>query len=205
MSLLQFPRLLSIPRASSASIQTQSLIAPCSTPPGSQAPSGRGGRGRGGTFPLLSLRSLGGPAGGRGGPDALTSLELRLPRTYLARARGGRGSIRSSSGGSRRRRAGARGGSIPPAPAPAPARVPLPLPLWPGDGGESARAGWRAAPIKGAAGHRAPCLLLRNDPAWPLLSHRRRGRPFPIRTTPLQPQYSPWVVSLIPQAPGVLK
>lgn len=110
-----------------------------------------GAQGAGRYPPLL------GPAGlgtlGNEWFNVLTSLELRLPRTYLARARGDSGSSRSSSGGSRRRSADGREGSIPPALASARLR----LPLQPGDGGESAQAGQRAPPIKGAAGLRGLC------------------------------------------------
>lgn len=149
---------------------------PPAPPPVAPGPPPRGGRGRGGPLPHPSLPSPGVPVSGRGGPGALTSLELRLPRTYLARARGGSGSSRSSSGGSRRRRAGARGGSIPAAPALAPA--PLRLPLRPSDGGESARAGRRAPPIKGAAGRRTPRPLLQDGPFGPVSTPHGKGRRF---------------------------
>lgn len=71
--------------------------------------SGGRARGRGCTPPPSRV---GAPTGDCGGRGVLTSLELRLPRTYLARALGGSGSSRSSRGGSRRRRAGARGVSM---------------------------------------------------------------------------------------------
>lgn len=155
---------------------------PGPSPPGPAVRGSRvrpeGGRGRGGTCPC----GPSGPAGGWGGPGVLTSLELRLPRTYLARARGGSGRSRSRSGGSRRRSAGARGGSIPPAPAPAP--LWLRLPLWPGDGGESARAGQRAPPIKGAAGLSGPRPLPPGGPTWSLLSPLGRGHTFLILCHP---------------------
>lgn len=89
----------------------------------------------------------------------LTSLELRLPRTYLARARGDSGSSRSRSGGSRRRNAGVHRGSIPPArPRPRSGS---------GRRRRRERAGTVSAPpIKGAAGCSRPRPSLSR---WPNL------------------------------------
>lgn len=169
-SLMQPPSLASTPR-------------PCSLDPGPVLPSprpqaraarrsSREGRQGAGRHPLLSGPHR--PAAAGEGSGGLTSLELRLPRTYLARARGGSGSSRSSSGGSRRRSAGARGGSIPPASA----RAPLRLPLGPATQAR-ARGPASARPrLKGPLGAAIPSPSSKVAQTGPCPPHLRKDVPF---------------------------